>query len=325
MRSPAPNAIRQAATAAAALIGITSAAGVEVSVTLDPPGPVAVGSTVTVKLSVSGWDAADGEVDAVAFNVDFDPLVFQFVGGSGVALADGTEFLAMANQGGAYSLSDDTDESLVAFGRFIFGATDVGDAVGGSVGPAGELGSFRLRAIAESAGSVITPQANSLSSVFFDTDFYSISPASGVTLNAVGPTTYEPMTYPKWRSGIAFGGIADALPGSDPDGDGMDNQTEYALDFDPLVADAHLLPSPQIASSGGMDYLTIVYDRPDGVLARSDLTYGGERSTDLDNWSGASVTTSISPGPPGYETVTLRSTVTAYSVPREVLRITTTL
>ena len=76
---------------------------VEIRVATSPSGPLQIGEEVTVELSVANWDPGDPEVDAVAFNVDFDPTVLEFVTGSGAPLADGGEFLALPNQGPGYN------------------------------------------------------------------------------------------------------------------------------------------------------------------------------------------------------------------------------
>ena len=154
-----------------ALATVTPA--VDVVLTADPPGPVEVGDELTVQLSVNTWDATDPEVDAIAFNVDFDLAVFEFVSGSGTTIADGSEFLALPSQAAGYNLGDDSSESLVGFGRYIFGASDTGDGTAGSLGPDGKLGSFRLRAIAPGTGT-IGASTNMPKLVFADPDFYGI-------------------------------------------------------------------------------------------------------------------------------------------------------
>ena len=62
---------------------------------------------------------------------------------------------------------------------------------------------------------------------------------------------------------------------ADPDGDGIVNLLEYALDMDPNVASVDGLPTAQIDPSCGC--LTLTYTR---VLAASDLIYSVEAAND---------------------------------------------
>jgi len=168
------------ALALAASVFVSNAEAVTISAVASPAGPFLVGDEFDVQLSVTGWVPADGEVDAIDFRVDFDTSLVSFVAGSGFALADGTEFLALANQGGTYHLSDDTAETLVGAGRFLFGAFDDTEGVNGSVGPNGALGGFRLKA--EAVGvAAITPNAPDPDSVFSDPGFFGIPATGGVT------------------------------------------------------------------------------------------------------------------------------------------------
>ena len=77
------------------LLAASAASGVGIDLTIDPPGPTVLGGIITVNLAVSGWQAGDGEVDAISFTVEFDPVLFEYVPGSGVVRNDGNEFLAL--------------------------------------------------------------------------------------------------------------------------------------------------------------------------------------------------------------------------------------
>lgn len=302
-----------------ALATVTPA--VDVVLTADPPGPVEVGDELTVQLSVNTWDATDPEVDAIAFNVDFDLAVFEFVSGSGTTIADGSEFLALPSQAAGYNLGDDSSESLVGFGRYIFGASDTGDGTAGSLGPDGKLGSFRLRAIAPGTGT-IGASTNMPKLVFADPDFYGIDPTGGVGLGSVDVEVLPPgVTYASWAAGIPFASEKDAQPDSDPDCDGRNNALEYYLGGDPLVPDVER--DPQAGTMGGL-YATLIFERPAGAAARTDAKCSGERSTDLRTWArGDVVVESVSPIDPatGRETVVLRSTVLFGSEAREFMRL----
>jgi hypothetical protein len=67
-----------------------------------------------------------------------------------------------------------------------------------------------------------------------------------------------PSAYDLWRDGI-FGensaGDPDALPESDPDGDGISNGVEFHLGTDPLDPDSRLRMEIRRAADGGLDLL----------------------------------------------------------------------
>ncbi len=67
----------------------------------------------------------------------------------------------------------------------------------------------------------------------------------------------------------------------DPDGDGIDNLLEYALDGDPAAADRDILPVIGVESVGGVEYLAIAYTKN---ASASGIAYIVEVSEDLVNW-----------------------------------------
>lgn len=183
-----------AASAVAVVLFASSAGAVTIAAVANPAGPFIVGDEFDINLSVSGWNAGDPEVDAVEFRVDFTGPVI-FVAGSGFATDTGAEFLALANQGGTYNLFDDTDESFVGLGRFLFGAFDDTEGVFGSIGPAGELGGFRLKVTG--LGTVtITPNSPAPNLVFSDPGLFGITPTGGVTFSGTSVNIVpEPSTF----------------------------------------------------------------------------------------------------------------------------------
>lgn len=76
---------------------------------------------------------------------------------------------------------------------------------------------------------------------------------------------------------------------ADPDGDGIVNLLEYALNLDPNVADVAGLPAPQIDTDCGC--LTLTYTK---VLGATDLTYAPEAANDPGGpWSTNGVTEAV--------------------------------
>ena len=267
-----------------------AASGVTVSAIADPPGPVKVGDELTIRLVVEGWDAADGEVDAIDLKVDFDPVVLRYVAGSLKATDDGTEFLAQANQGAAYTLEDESDDSFADAGRVILSAFDANEPVGGSIGPSGSIGEFKLKAV--SAGeATVRPNASNPNVVFSDPDLFGISPTGGIIVDvATIDVTPEVsvVTYESWASAQSFNTPADAETIANPDGDVHRNLMEYALGLDPLSPD-NTGPAVGIHEVDGKRYVSLTYRRPSGDQERSDLIYTVERSVDLVTWSGDGV------------------------------------
>ena len=301
----------------------SAAPAVEIVVTADPPGPLMVGQEVTINLGVRGWNPADPEVDAVAFNMDFDPDMLQFVTGSGELVKGGTEFLALPNQGVDYALDDDSDESLIDYGRFIVGCTDIGDASAGSIGPDGKIGSFVLRAVAPGTTRVQS-SSNSPKAVFFDPQYYGIAPTGGIDMGAVNVTVSpDPVTYARWAATIPWANQGDARPGADPERDGRQNLLEYFFNANPLAFDPEHDPQLGSVIVQGREFNTLVYQRPAGALTRSDTKDQGQRSEDAEVWDEDVVVESVGPIDvnTGKETVVLRS---AHAVGRfdvELLRL----
>ncbi len=70
---------------------------------------------------------------------------------------------------------------------------------------------------------------------------------------------------------------------ADPDGDGIPNLLEYALNLDPNAASAAGLPTAGQTTVGGSQYLTLTYTR---VIAATGITYQPQVSGDLSTWNG---------------------------------------
>ena len=97
---------------------------------------------------------------------------------------------------------------------------------------------------------------------------------------------------------------AQSAPSSDFDLDGMENILEYGLGLDPTIPGAP--PAAARVTESGQTYLQISWSRPVG---RTDITTSGEASTNLGVgavWGAARTSTTITPGGPGMESVTVR-------------------
>jgi hypothetical protein len=85
-----------------------------------------------------------------------------------------------------------------------------------------------------------------------------------------------------WK--LSFLGNADAPDDGDPDGDGIANLMEYALDLNPNVPDSAGLPqSKKVTDPNGYppgDYLQLAFFR-----ARSEIVYTILLTDDLQTWN----------------------------------------
>ena len=70
--------------------------------------------------------------------------------------------------------------------------------------------------------------------------------------------------------------------GADPDGDGITNLMEYALNLDPRTAGTQGMPIIGSTVVGGSQYLTLSYRQ---VIGAADILYVPQVSGDLVNWN----------------------------------------
>lgn len=114
------------------------------------------------------------------------------------------------------------------------------------------------------------------------------------------------MDYENWTA--KFPGFTDTAGTSDPDGDGMNNEAEYAFGLNPTLATSVSPISVTLEPSTG----TFEYTRRDPLL--TGLPYTVQVSTDLQNWE-AAVNPSITPGPLDPESHVQTVTVSVNEVP----------
>ena len=111
---------------------------------------------------------------------------------------------------------------------------------------------------------------------------------------------------------------------ADPDGDGIVNLLEYALNLDPLSASRTGLPGAATTTQNGATNLTLTYTK---VKAATDLTYTVEVSGDLMTWnSGSAYTADVGVLDQGTtEQVTTRDlTAISATMPRWFIRLRVT-
>ncbi len=141
--------------------------------------------------------------------------------------------------------------------------------------------------------------------------------------NLVGTVTYDAdsvditlgnrngLTYADWVPAYDFASPADALPGADPDGDGITNLFEFATGTDPLLSDSN---SPFAAhfvmvDVSGSPHAALQNGKPVGYQRRLGVTYTVQASTTLVGWSdsGLVLHSTSSGGPDGIDILTVRS------------------
>jgi hypothetical protein len=139
----------------------------------------------------------------------------------------------------------------------------------------------------------------------------------GESFSVVRPVAFPeapPSPLDTWRAAhFTLAQLADPAisgPHADPDGDGLPNLLEYALDLDPLTPAA--TPSAQSHLSDLSFGITFFRARP-------ELTYSVEYGTDLAGWQ----TIATNPGAPGRH-VTVPAPEPVSIVPRQFLRLRVT-
>ena len=117
---------------------------------------------------------------------------------------------------------------------------------------------------------------------------------------------------------------AQTSPEADPDGDGIPNAVEYALDLTPTWADRSQMPEGFVAAGPTQaGYHGLTYRRRAGA---SDLSYEVQVSTDLEQWTGNSASPQtmeilVTTLGDGMESVTVRTLYTVSGLPAHFLRL----
>ena len=188
--------------------------------------------------------------------------------------------------------------------------------INGSVAGAG----FMPRKILVSPYLHLAPE-NADSSPTFDLTYSNNMTWSG-RVNVTPAPVCE--TLPAWRARTLNPANAESPPPSgdldDPDGDGVVNLLEYALDTDPLAPNPGVEPAAIVVS--GMTYPAVTFRRR---LCRDHLQYVVETSDDLSKWDRG--VEHVVEAPPaldnsdGTEQVIFRSVIPFQAGPRRFMRL----
>ena len=107
----------------------------------------------------------------------------------------------------------------------------------------------------------------------------------------VSPTPYS-IWQAKYFMGMQLTNPAVSGNAADPDGDGIPNLLEYALNLSPTTPGVTGLPTVGTTAIGGSTYLTLTFTK---VIANTDISYVPQVSGDLATWnSGANYVAAVS-------------------------------
>lgn len=183
-QTPAMKSARFTAICAVLLAGAARSPAVlgTITASASPAGPVTLGSTFTISLSISGYTEAT-QIDAYQFNVAYPSALFTFLGpfdSGSSAVGPNQQWLSMAGQESAGDGYAPFAAHLASPpGTILIDYSDLGFSVveGGTNAASGFLVSFLMRADGLGTGS-FTPSAPAGGVTFLDVDLLSAgSPA----------------------------------------------------------------------------------------------------------------------------------------------------
>lgn len=146
----------------------------------------------------------------------------------------------------------------------------------------------------------------------------------GLVSGRIMQFTVEPdvSQYAGWKIFYNLSGNA-ALDSADDDGDGISLFLEFAFGGNPLSPNASILPSTELTTESGEDYLELSLTRP---VDLQNLTYTPQTTTDLENWpNDSSGIQTPNPTPfdngDGTETLTYRRTAPVSDQQKAFIRV----
>jgi hypothetical protein len=109
-----------------------------------------------------------------------------------------------------------------------------------------------------------------------------VTAANGLNPNATQTFSFTVAdTYERYVAAFGFS-VANTDLSADPDGDGIQNILEYALNLSPQLSSLTGLPGIEKKTYGANDYLSISFTR---LTTATDLTYAVQSSADLTGWT----------------------------------------
>ena len=160
------------------------------------------------------------------------------------------------------------------------------------------------RAFANNGTTVFETSTNSSANTSLNTNFSGPITASSALSAITTASDHLPIVadyliatpYTTWQAKYftpaQLANAAISGPNADPDGDGIPNLVEYALNLNPEQANVVGLPIIGQTTISGQQYLTLTYTQ---VIAATDITYVPQVSGDLITWtSGPSYTAIVS-------------------------------
>lgn len=316
-------------------------------VTLDP-GPITPNTATTVDFPDIVGSVAASPVIEVESGAIFDVSAFpwtlgaaQTLGGTGTVtgavVADGTVAPGLAATG-TLTTGDVSFGSTGVLACTLDGANgDLLAAAALTIDPAATITVTGTPALSE---YVIATYTGAAPAGHFDES--ALPSGYGLDYNTTGQiklvinTSQSP--YQAWAAG-APNNLAgqDALPGADPDGDGVKNIVEFALGGDPKSGSANGPSLAKVQNAPTTPALTLTiatrtgttFDTGSGArtAAKDGVTYTVQAGTDLAVWTATvtevtpALTAGLPAAPSGYEYHTFKTAGPVSSIPKDFMRV----
>ena len=140
-----------------------------------------------------------------------------------------------------------------------------------------------------------------------------VTSQSGFNYANAGSTTYA-----QWASLYQ---LPAASMLADANNNGFTNQMDYALGLNPVAPTPPNFFLPGTVNFGGQNFASFTYTRPRLGARPGDLTYLPKCSTNLADWTGLGLVSTVAPSTTQTETVTVRSTEPIAGQTREFLKL----
>ena len=154
-----------------------------------------------------------------------------------------------------------------------------------------------------------------------DIRFSNDTPVTNATITSQSGFNYAnagSTTYPQWASLYQ---LPAASMLADANKNGLTNQMDYALGLNPVEPTPPNFFLPGTVNIGGQNFASFTYTRPRLGARPGDLTYLPKCSTNLADWTGLGLVSTVAPSTTQTETVTVRSTKPIAGQTREFLKL----